>query len=412
MSVLAIVLPPRERIVAQSGADAAGGVRVPGEFPFVYSLDGSGVSQHGSTAASLLPKADRTILVLADSDVAWHKIKVPKAPAARMRAALAGVLEEAVLDDDAAVHLALAPGAHPGRNGWVAVTHRPWLAAVLQTLEGAGLEIEKVVPSSAPVAQPMGHFLAEDGAEEAGVTLVFSRKEGVNCVRLGGALARGLVMGAGELARWTATPLAAPHAERWLGTRVAVLTEGERALLACRAATNLRQFDLSLRHRGMRALRMLGRRLMEPEWRPVRWGLAALAAVQLVGINAYAWYHERELTEKRAAMSETLRSTFPGVRTVLDAPLQMRRETDRARALAGRPGDADFEALLGAVAAAWPDGAGPAPSVRFESGRLTLTAQGWGEPQIKQFRERLLAAGLSAEFAEGRVVVARSKEAT
>jgi general secretion pathway protein L len=267
-----------------------------------------------------------------------------------------------------------------------------------------------VVPSSAPVAHPIGHFYADADAtaDESSVSLVFSRKEGVNTMRLAGALARSLVLGAGELARWTATPAAVSQAERWLGTRVAVLTEGERALLACRAATNLRQFDLTPRHRGMRALRELGRRFMAPELAAVRWGLAGLVAVQLIGLNAYAWRQERTLAEKREAMDETLRKAFPGVRTVLDAPLQMRRETERARALAGRSGEADFETLLGAAAAAWPDGSGPSPTVRYETGRLTLAAEGWGDPQIRQFRDRLQAAGLAAEFGEGRVIVTRT----
>jgi general secretion pathway protein L len=145
-----------------------------------------------------------------------------------------------------------------------------------------------------------------------------------------------VILGAGELARWTATPAAAPHAERWLGTRVAVLTEAERAMLACRGATNLRQYELAPRHRGMRALREAGRRFMLPEWRAVRWGLGALLAMQLVGLNAYAWHQERALERKREAMNETLRAAYPGVRTVLDAPLQMQRETERARALGGR----------------------------------------------------------------------------
>jgi general secretion pathway protein L len=61
--------------------------------------------------------------------------------------------------------------------------------------------------------------------------------------------------------------------------------------------------------------------------------------------------------------------------------------------------------LLGAAAAAWPDGAGPAVTLRFESQRLTLAAPGWAEPQVRQFRERLLGAGYSAEFADGRVTV-------
>jgi general secretion pathway protein L len=409
MSVLALVLAPRERIAAHSGSEAGAGVRAPDDYSFVYSADGTVVTQVGRTAASLLPKADRVIVVLADADVSWHRIKVPKAPAARLRAALMGVLEETLLDDEGALHLVLAPGGQPGRTGWVAVVHKPWLMAVLNALEAAGCDVEKVVPASAPVANPVGHFYVDEAGDgnQSSIYLVFARKDGVNCINLDGALAKGLVLGAGDLARWTATPAAAPHAERWLGTRVAVLTDAERAMLACRGATNLRQYELAPRHRGMRALREIGRRFMLPEWRAVRWGLVGLLAMQLVGLNAYAWHQERQLERKRAAMDDTLRTTFPGVRTVLDAPLQMQRETDRARSLAGRAGDGDFESLLGASAAAWPDGAGPAPTVRYEPGKLTLAATGWGEPQIKQLRERLAAAGLAAEFAEGRVVVTR-----
>jgi len=409
MSVLALVLAPRDRISAQSGGDAVAGVRVPDDYSFVYSADGTVVSQVGRTAASLLPKADRVIVVLADADVSWHRIKVPKAPPAKLRAALMGILEETLLDDEGALHLVMAPGGQPGRTGWVAVTHKPWLTAVITALELAGTDIEKVVPASAPVAQPVGHFFVDESGDgnQGSIYLVFARKDGVNCVNLDGALAKGLVLGAGDLARWTATPAAAPHAERWLGTRVAVLTEAERAMLACRGATNLRQYELASRHRGMRALREMGRRFLLPEWRAVRWGLAGLLAMQLIGLNAYAWHQERLLERKREAMNETLRSAFPGVRTVLDAPLQMQRETDRARAVAGRAGEGDFESLLGAAAAAWPDGAGPSPTVRFEPGKLTLAAPGWGEVQVKQLRERLAAAGLAAEFAEGRVVVTR-----
>jgi len=409
MSVLALVLAPRDRIAAQSGSDAGAGVRVPDDYSFVFSADGTVVTQTGRTAASLLPKADRVIVVLADADVSWHRIKVPKAPPAKLRAALMGMLEETLLDDEAALHLVLAPGGQPGRTGWVAVAHKPWLTAVVTALEAAGTDVEKIVPASAPVANPVGHFFVDETGDgnQGSIYLVFARKDGVNCVNLDGALAKGLVVGAGELARWTATPAAAPHAERWLGTRVAVLTEAERAMLACRGATNLRQYELASRHRGMRALRELGRRFMLPEWRAVRWGLAGLVALQLAGLNAYAWHQERVLERKREAMNETLRSAFPGVRTVLDAPLQMQRETDRARALAGRASEGDFESLLGAAAAAWPDGAGPAPTVRYEPGKLTLAAPGWGETQIRQLRERLAAAGLAAEFSEGRVVVTK-----
>jgi general secretion pathway protein L len=103
-----------------------------------------------------------------------------------------------------------------------------------------------------------------------------------------------------------------------------------------------------------------------------------------------------------------LRATFPNVRAVLDAPLQMRRETEVLRAAAGRAGDSDLEALLGAAASAWPDGQGPVQALRFEPGRLTLSAPGWSEQQVKQFRDRLRPGGWAVESAEGSVSLSRA----
>lgn len=106
-------------------------------------------------------------------------------------------------------------------------------------------------------------------------------------------------------------------------------------------------------------------------------------------------------------MGALLQAAHPGVKLVYDAPVQMQRETDRLRAAAGRPGDGDLEVLVGAAAAAWPDGQGPVQTLKFESGRLILAAPGWGEPQLAQFRDRLKPAGLQVELAEGRVTVSR-----
>jgi general secretion pathway protein L len=63
--------------------------------------------------------------------------------------------------------------------------------------------------------------------------------------------------------------------------------------------------------------------------------------------------------------------------------------------------------MLAAAAGAWPDGQGPVTNLRFEPGKLSIAAAGWAEPQVAQFRERLRAAGLAAELAEGRITVSR-----
>jgi len=228
-------------------------------------------------------------------------------------------------------------------------------------------------------------------------------------VRLDGSLARALVpQTESQPVRWTATPAVAAPAERWLGASVTVLTEAERALQSARSLWNLRQFDLAPRRRGTLALRNAARRLLSPAWRPVRMGVATLALLQIVGLNAWAWHQRQAISSLKASQESLLRSTFPNVRAVLDAPLQMRRESEVLRAAAGRAGENDLEALLGAAASAWPDTQGPVQTLRFEPGRLTLSVPGWSEQQVTLFRDRLRPGGWSVESAEGRVTLSRT----
>lgn len=409
MSLLVIQLPPRDRLGARgTGPETAGHVRLPSEWDFVLSADGRSVSQSGRAALSLLPRADTVVLMLADADVSWHRIDVPKAPAARQRAALAGVMEEVLLDDDEALHLALGPGTVSGRSGWVAATHRPYLAAALTAIEAGGRGVARVAcPANPGAPGARGHFHVEAGDDEASPWLSLAGPDGVAHVRLAGTLARALLPAADVPVRWSALPAAAAEAERWLGAAVPVQTEAEHVLEAAQAGVDLRQFDLVARTRGMRALRDAGRRMLSREWRPVRWGLLALVVLQLVGLNAYAWQQRQALSAKRQSLQSLLQTTYPGVRTVLDAPAQMQSETERLRAAAGQPGDGDLEAMLSAAAAAWPDGQGPVSQLRFEPGKLSVSAAGWAEPQVAQFRERLRAAGLVAELADGRLTVTR-----
>jgi general secretion pathway protein L len=361
----------------------------------------------GTAALALLPRADHVVLVLAEADVSWHRVQIPKAPAARLRAALLGVMEESLLDDDEALHFALAPGATGGESGWVAVTHRPWLTAALAAIEAGGLSVERVVSRSTPVEAARGHFYTQGDDAEAAPWLTLALPEGAFCVRLSGALARALQTGASAVVRWSATPAAAVAAERWLGAAVPLMTDAERALEATQGTVNLRQFDLAARHRGTRAARELGKRFLSTEWRPVRAGLAALVAVHLVGLNAYAWQQSQMMQTRRLAMNELLKAAHPGVRAVLDAPVQMQRETERLRAAAGKPGDTDLEPLMAAAAAAWPDGTGPVQSLRFEPGRLILMSPGLGDAQVTQLRERLRAVGFLADLSEGRITITR-----
>ncbi len=413
MSTLIIQLPARARL--QGGAD---GVRASAhsgtELAFVLSPDGLLVARHGRAAAALLPKADSVVLVLADTDVSWHRITVPKAPVARQRAAVAGVLEDQLLDDPAAMHLALAPGAVGGQSAWVAAIDKAWFASELRALEKAGVQVERAVPLSWPEDTPLGHFSAAFGADAgAPMQLTWSDANGVAAIGVQGALARQMLpIWAAQPARWSAHPAVAAPAERWLGRGVLVLTDEQRMLQAARSLWNLRQFDLTPRHRGMLALRDGWRRFRSAAWRPVRYGLIAMVALQVLGLNLWAWHQQRQLDGKRDAMTQLLRSTHPQVRAVLDAPVQMQRETDSLRTAAGKRGDNDFETLLGVAAAAWPEGQPPLATLKFDNGRLSFAAGGWAEAQTAQFRAQLAGGGWDLASNNGVLTISRAKAAS
>ena len=411
-STLVIQLPERARL--QSGAEgspASAQARSTAELAYVQTPDGQALSRHGRAAVALLPKADTVVLVLADTDVSWHRIKLPKAPAARMRAAIAGVLEEHLLDETGAMHFAVAPGAAGGASVWVAAADKAWLAAELAALEKSGVQVDRVVPIAWPEDTPMGHFSAPAGADAgAPMQLTWSDAKGVAAIGVNGALARQMLTVWSTLpARWSAHPAVAAPAERWLGRSVVVLSDEQRLLQAMRSLWDLRQFDLASRHRGMLALRDAWRRWRSVAWRPVRYGVVALAALQVVGLNLWAWHQQRQVDGKRAAMTQLLRTSHPQVRAVLDAPVQMQRETDALRTAAGKIGETDLESLLGVAAAAWPEAQAPLATLRFENGRLSFAAGGWAEPQVAQFRARLANGGWDLASNNGVLTISRGK---
>lgn len=412
MSTLVLLLPPRPRFRAQ-GTDTSDASQAQAEYDYLLTPDGVLISAQGRCVAAKLPRADTVVAVPPESALSWFHVGLPRAGLARMRSALVGLMEEAVLDDPEHLHFALEAGATGGAKTWVAVMHKAWLADHLAALEAAQVLVDRVAPVSWPQSPPLGHF-HEIEFSETGLTgqigLRWSCADGVAEMRLDGSLARKLFPSANLPAvQWTATPAAAEAAEAWLGSRVTVVSPAARSLAALNSPWNLRQFDLAARARGTRALRQLYRAYMGRTWRPVRIGLVGLIVVQLLGINLWAWHQRSSLDARRAALEQVLRSTHPQVRSILDPEMQMQRETALLRAAAGRPGDDDLESLLGAAASAWPADRGPLDSLRFEPGRLTLSSSGWRDDQIDAFRNALRSEGWQLDVNEGRFTVSRTR---
>ncbi|HEX6364167.1 MAG TPA: type II secretion system protein GspL, partial [Albitalea sp.] len=77
MSVLVIQLDPRPRLRARSGDAELEAARVTQEYAYALTPDGLALEAQGRCAASLLPRADSVVAVLADADVSWHRVTLP-----------------------------------------------------------------------------------------------------------------------------------------------------------------------------------------------------------------------------------------------------------------------------------------------------------------------------------------------
>jgi general secretion pathway protein L len=389
MSTLVIQIPARTRLRASSTAPGAPENHGPTQYLYAISPDGVLLATHGCCAASLLPKATSVVAVLGDEDVSWHRIDLPKAPAARLQSALVGVLEEALLEDADLVHLAVEPQATAGEPSWIAACERAWLAAALAELEKAQVFVDRVVPMSWPDEPARGHFSAQGdqpaAAGKPGTLLNWAHPDGVALLTLQGGLARSVVTKpAPGSAHWSATPHAVEAAEAWLGFPVTVMAWPQRALQATRSLWNLRQFSLARKNRG-----------------------TSLALVTTLGLNLWAVQQRSAISARKAQMAVLLQTAHPQERSVLDAAVQMQRATDALKTAAGKPTDTDFEPMLQVAASQWPTERPPVDNLRFEGGKLTLAAVGWTPEQITQFGNQLRPSGWQVDSVDGRLVMSR-----
>jgi general secretion pathway protein L len=401
MSTLIILLPPQPRLAATSNDSPVAA----DEFDYVFSADGQRATEHGRAMPSEMPRAAQAVAVLRPGDVAFQKVVVPKAPSARMRAALTGVMEEGLLEDEFDVHLALGPGAKPGAESWVAVTNRRWLRAQLEALEAANVPVDQAVASWWPDEGAAGHVFLQDG-EEREPYLAWRDDHGVLCVPLASEVAHAVVsaLPPDTPVRWSASPETAGEASQFAGTAVAAITEAEQAMRATRSGWNLRQFDLAPQRRGVKQVReMVTRFIYDPKWRVARYGLVALVGVQLLGLNVRAFQEHHALALKQEALTAKFKETFPTVKSVYDPPAQAQKEIDALRAAAGRPGDGDIETLLQAAESAWPPNHSPVENVRYEPGKLTLPATGWSPQEITSFTRQMRSLNVEVQTASGKI---------
>ncbi len=374
------------------------------EYDYVLCADGQTVTSQASTSAALLPAADEIVAVVAASALSWQSVQLPKGslgvrganPTPRLRAMLEGLLEERLLDEPHQLHFALAPDARANAPVWVAVCERAWLKAALQDLETAGRAATRIVPEFAPEgasATPVWQVLGTEGH----ATLVRASSQGVLLSPLGALPVNASTDLATPITIW-AEPAVAALAEECFKRPVLLQQSAQRWLAAAQSEWDLAQFDLASSG-GRRTLKRLGQGwqslLHARQWRALRWGAGLLVAIQLLGLNLWAWHEQAALQAQRAAVNAVLTQTFPGVRVVVDAPAQMQRELARLRQATGTSSGADLETLLAAVGAVLPANRS-AWALEFSEGTARLTGLALSDAETAALGSALKRSGYGA----------------
>ena len=387
MSALVVLLPPHA-------------VTASTEFEYAVTNDGSTIASHGTAQAALLPAPARAgtevVAVVPAAVLSWHRVELPKGTSAkspRLRAVLDGLLEDQLLDEPEALHFALQPDTRTSGPLWVATCDRAWLRSAVHILEAAGRPASRIVPEFAPEGIPTLYAIGDP--QQA--LLVLAGSQGVTALPLA-AQALALLPALPENTPCVAEPAVAALAEQVLRHPPVLQHAAERWLRSGRSAWDLAQFDFSSSG-GARTLKKLGTAWADlraaPQWRPARWAALLLVATNLVGLNAGAWRERSALEQKREAVRRTLTQTFPQVKVVVDAPLQMEKEVAALRQVTGASSGRDLEPMLAALSSAAPPQR-PVSAVEFANGEVRLKGLALRPQEVQATTSALKSQGYAS----------------
>lgn len=343
-------------------------------FDFVLSADGRGVSGSGQASAAQMPAhTGEVVAVLPWQVLSWHTVKLPPGVGSRLQAVLQSLLEDELLQQSADMHLVAEPHAasvlRTGGELRLAACAKAWLRQALAPLQAAGVRVQRLVPELEPRSPSELQWLSNDGQLQA----LLSQHHTVWRLPPQRSAAQAVAPEFEACERVWAEPAwltqAADH------TQAQSQTLSQRLLRAAQSPWDLAQGEWAQdRHlRGWRWLQQARRSLWHGQaWQSARRGVLLLLVVQVLGLNAWAWREQSQLQAQQAAMTQMLKDTFPQVRLVVDAPVQMQREVLALQQGAGLAQAADLDSQLQALSGHW--SGQPLPTkLDYRAGELRLS---------------------------------------
>lgn len=395
MTVLMLIIA-----LPHSPASAATG------YAHVHS-DGHSVSRSAAgPAAALSAQGGELVAVVPHSRMSWLSVQLPPAShGPRLMSVLHGLLEDRLLDDPQQMHLVLPPNsqalARTGGTTWVAACDKTWLREALAPLQAAGLTMQRLVPELQPTDTPTLHVMGEPDQSVS----VLTQPEGVSVMptnaaswRAFQALNDGNTDAQNDTAlQIYAEPAMVARVESLLQRQPVLQSAAQRWVAASQSAWDLAQGEWAQgrSQRLQRGLQSAWQTLAHaPAWRAIRVGIAALVLLQIVGLNALAWREKSALDQQQLALQRILRTSFPAVSLVIDAPLQMQREVDALQQKSGHVSRTDLEPLLAALAGVLPAGQVPT-QLHFVNAALRVHGLSLDDKATQSAQANLKTQGLS-----------------
>jgi len=344
-------------------------------------VEGSALLRSGLGPIDAMPaKSGEVVVVVPVSRLAWFELSLPAlSHGKRFKPVLRTLLEERLLSDPETQHWVAAPGAEKiarqGGRAWVAVCDKAWLRESMQPLAQAGWSVQRIVPELSPGLEGQGpaqlHVLGVPGQ----VQCVLCDAAGVQILPPQPA-AWSTLVAASRAQDWRviADPAVGEWAQQHLNLVPQLFTPAQRWMHSVQTEWDLAQDEWAQNalRRWTRDARQAWQALRHGrEWRALRWGALALVMVQILGLNILAWQESRDIASMQRRSEEVLRQSFPNIKWVIDAPLQMQRELDQLRKARGQAGADDLETLLSSLAKALPPGQTP-QRIDYSNGKLTI----------------------------------------
>ena len=365
-------------------------------YAHVHSDGHSVLRSATGTSAALSAHAGEVVAVVPHSRLAWLRVQLPPAShGPRLPSVLHGLLEDRLLDDPQQLHIVLAPDANDiartGGDTLVAVCDKTWLRDALAPLQAAGLTVQRIVPELSPSDSPVLQVMGEPDHAHS----VLCHAHGVTLLPPNTAQWRAFAELSQDDLQIQAEPAMVARVQSTLQRQPMLQSAAQRWVKSSQSAWDLAQGEWA-QGRTQRVQRQIlaawHTLLHAPAWRPVRWGLVTLLALQVLGLNALAWRERSDLQAQQTALHHILTTTFPSVTLVIDAPLQMQRAVDALQQKSGAASSTDLEPLLAALADVLPAGQTP-QQIHFAD--HTLRVQGLTLDNHTTATARLQAQGLS-----------------